>query len=294
MIIGTELFYIADGRMNTVFKFYMVAWTLLACCVPYFLQRVVETYKKVFVIKKLDAAFVSGGVLVLLVAELVFMFIDVRAGSSLFKAFFLATAVMSPAVFFFLKDRIGKNILAAGMLFIMLPAALYPVLGAIAKGGICSLNPPKPLTIDGTAYMKQLLPRPGTTTDFDMYDYQAIEWINTNIGRLDTILEAPGERMYTGVSRVSIFTGMPSYIGWGYQVSQQSGRDDVPGRTTAANYFYNNTAAPDQLLSLLHTNGIKYIYAGGIERATYPNMTRFDTVCDQVYSNPGVIIYKVR
>ena len=294
MIIGTELFYIADGRMNTVFKFYMVAWTLLACCVPYFLQRVVGAYKKIFVIKKLDAVFVSGGVIALLVLELVLMFIDSRSGSSLFKAFFLAVTVMAPVVFFFLKERVGKNVLAAGMLFIMLPAALYPVLGSIAKGGICSLNPSKPLTIDGTAYMKDLQPRAGTPTDFDKNDYQAIEWINKNIDHLDPILEAPGERMYTGVSRVSIFTGMPSYIGWGYQVSQQSGREEVPGRTTAANYFYGNNAAPEQLLSLLHSNGIKYVYVGGIERATYPNMTRFDSVGDQVYSNPGVIIYKVR
>ena len=294
MIIGTELFYIADGRMNTVFKFYMVAWTMLACCVPYLLKRLVDAYRKIFVIKKFDALFVSGGVIALLVVELGLIAIDTRAGSSLFKAFFLAVTIMAPAIFFFLKDRVGKNILAAGMLFIMLPAALYPVLGSIAKGGICSLNPSKPITIDGTAYMKDLQPRAGTPTDFDKYDYQAIEWINKNIDHLDPILEAPGERMYTGESRVSIFTGMPSYIGWGYQVSQQSGRDDTPGRTTAANYFFTNSAAPEQLLNLLHLNGIKYIYVGAIERAMYPNMAKFDLVGSQVYNNPGVIIYKVK
>lgn len=294
MIIGTELFYIADGRMNTVFKFYMVAWTLLACCVPYLLSRVIEAYKKIFANKKMDALILTASVVVLLVLELVFMFIDARTGGSMFKGFFIGITIAAPAIFFILKDRLGKHVLVSAMIFLLLPAALYPVLGSITKGLLCSINPKKAATLDGTAYMKDIAARPGSPTDFDKHDYQAIEWINTNLNRIEPILEAPGERMYTGVSRVSIFTGMPSFIGWGYQVSQQSGRQEVPGRTSMANNIFTNELNPEALLNTLRQNGIKYVYVGGIEKAIYPNTQKFALVGDAVYSNEGVTIYKVR
>lgn len=294
MIIGTELFYIADGRMNTVFKFYMVAWTLLSCCVPYLLKKVAETYKKIFVVKKYDKLFVSAGIFVLLIIELVFMFTDVKTGGGLFKAFFIAIVIMAPAVFFVLKDRIGKYVIVSGLAFLLLPAALYPVIGAVTKGVLCSMNPKKSITIDGTAYMKNLEGRAGTATDFDKYDYQAIEWINTNINRIEPILEAPGDRMYTGVSRISIFTGMPSYIGWNYQVSQQSGREDVSNRTNLANYIFSTEVNPESLLNTLRQSGIKYVYVGGIEKTTFPNTQKFALVGDPVYTNEEVVIYKVK
>jgi YYY domain-containing protein len=294
IILGSEIFYIADGRMNTVFKFYMVAWTLLACCVPYLLYRIVQAGKKAFVVKKQDTMVFSLAVAAMLIAELALMFTDARTGSGLFKALFIAIVIIAPAMYAILKDRIGKYVFVSGLLFLTVPAALYPVIGAATKAGMCSLNPGRDFTIDGTAYMKNLTPRPGAVTDFDKYDYQAIEWINNNIRRIDPILEAPGERMYSGVSRISIFTGMPSFIGWGYQVSQQSGREDVPSRTNAANYMYTNNSNPQSLLDTLHQYGIKYIYVGGIERSAYPDTQKFIQVGDIVYTNDGTVIYKVK
>ena len=294
VIVGTELFFIADGRMNTVFKFYMVAWTLLACSVPYLLKKVVEAYKKILVLKKHDILFVSLGVFVLLVIELVLMFVDSKNNSAYFKIFFISIVVVTPSIFFMLKNKIGKFVLFAGIVFLLVPAVLYPILGAITKGELCSINPAKGITIDGTAYMKNLDARQGIVTDFNKFDYEAIEWINANITQIDPILEAPGDRMYSGLSRVSIYTGMPSFIGWSYQVSQQSGRDEVPGRSSIANDIYTNKTKPEVLLNTLQQNGIKYVYVGGIEKLMYPNAPNFALVADSVYTNQEVTIYKVK
>jgi YYY domain-containing protein len=295
IIAGTELVYIADGRMNTVFKFYMVAWTFLSCGVPYLLFKIAGNFRKVLVMKKHDGYFAAGIVLALLALFLVLMAIDVKTGKSLFKGFYVALVIAVPAAFFILKDRIGKLAAVSSIIFILLPAALYPVIGAAAKDMICSINPSKGPHIDGTIYMRSMTQRPGSATDFDDDDYATIEWINSNFKSLDTVLEAPGDRMYSGLSRISIFTGMPTLIGWSYQVSQQSGRPDVSGRSNIANDIYSTMDAA-QAQSLLRQYGVKYVYVGAIEKASYSPLAlnKFAAFCDTVFTSGNAVLYRVR
>ena len=128
--------------------------------------------------------------------------------------------------------------------------------------------------------------------DFDKYDYMAIDWINKNIRRIEPILEAPGQKMYSGVSRISIFTGMPTLIGWGYQVGQQSGRRYNTRITNAATIY--RTPSPETALSMLKAENIGLVYVGTIEKKLYPgNPEKFEKIGDVIYKNEGAVLYRI-
>ncbi len=292
IVVGTELFYIADGRMNTVFKFYMVAWTLLALSVPYLAYMFMETFKKQLKLKKFDGLIAAGSAIAFLVIQGVLAFVDNRTGNGFARVFFIMAVFAAPLLFVILRDRVGKAVLAGAFIYLLVPAVLYPVLGSLTKMSICSSGFSQAPRIDGTKYMSRMEQRPGSTRDFDKYDYDSIEWINKNFKQIEPILEAPGENMYSGVSRISIFTGMPTLIGWGYQVSQQSGRD-TNTRNINANYIYGQSTV-EEALNVLKTYNIKYVYMGTIERSMYNNPMKFAGVADVVYSNAGATLYKIR
>ncbi|HDQ25522.1 MAG TPA: hypothetical protein ENN43_02105, partial [bacterium] len=259
IIMGTEIIHIADGRMNTVFKFYMVVWVLLSISVPYLAFRFVEELKKLFKEGKRDWIYITASAIGSLAVFVLAYAADANFGGGYFKPLFVTAVIAVPAVFVFAASKVTRIIFQGFVIFIMCVAAVYPFAGAMIKKNICSLNNNK-VTIDGTEYMRTMEQRRGIATDFDRHDYAAIEWINQNISRIEPILEAPGERMYTGVSRISIFTGMPTLVGWGYQVSQQSGRGrDVSERNSAARMIYS-VLEGEALMNELSRLGIKYIY----------------------------------
>jgi YYY domain-containing protein len=294
IVLGAELFFIADGRMNTVFKFYMVAWTFLSLAVPYFVYFFVEHFKKVMKIKNNDLALAAAAGAAILLAQGVLAYVDARTGNMYSKMFFIFVTFTVPIIFVVLRDKIGKALLTGAFAFLLLPAVLYTMLGGFTKMTLCSQGFSHAPRVDGTKYMQGMDQRPGSTRDFDKYDYDMIEWINRNLPGVDTILEAPGENMYSGMSRISIFTGMPTLIGWGYQVGQQSGRGvEVSARNSAAHAIYNALTAADAQ-KLLSQYNIKYIYTGTIEKSMYNNNFKFTEIADVVYSNQGAALYKVR
>ncbi len=293
--LGTELFYIADGRMNTVFKFYMVAWVLLALGVPYILKLFYDKFAKALREEKRDWLILTAGVLGLIALIFGLHYIDARQGGRFVEALFIALVILAPAAVFFLRNKTGKYIFSAALLFVLVPAVLYPVLGSAAKMSICSMGFKEKPRIDGMEYMKNLRQRPGAVRDFDRHDYQAMEWMEKNYLKIEPFLETPGENMYSGVSRISIFTGMPTLVGWGYQVGQQSGRgSEVAQRNQAANNAYR-TPSGETAKQILGSFGVKYVYSGAIEKNTYGSGTaKFDDFADKVYSNEGAELYKIR
>ncbi|MEI7640582.1 MAG: DUF2298 domain-containing protein [bacterium] len=292
IILGTELVFIADGRMNTVFKFYMVAWTFLAVSVPYLLYKVVGSMKKVFGREKFGAWIIAGVVVAFLAAAFAFRVIDNKTNYTLLQALLIITVIFAPLFLFIMKNKIGKYIFVGAFAFLLVPAVFYPLYGGFTKMAICSNGFTQKPRIDGIKYMENLAPRPGTK-DFDAYDYQAINWINKNFTTIESILEAPGQQLYSGVSRISIFTGMPSFIGWEYQVGQQSGRnDEIQKRDNTANMAYSLPAAA--LAGFVKNEDISYLYVGNIERSIYSEQDKFDAVFPAVYQNEKVKLYKIK
>lgn len=155
------------------------------------------------------------------------------------------------------------------------------------------------VTLDGTAYMR-------TSTYFDdgrpvvlEWDRQAVEWLRRNLTGLPTILEA-NTPLYRWGSRVSIYTGFPTVIGWDWHQKQQ--RSVLPGqlidrRIENVRTLYNTTDLA-QAESLLKQLRVDYVYVGELERYYYdPNgLAKFDQPgrsWSLVYQNEKVKIYAV-
>ena len=155
-------------------------------------------------------------------------------------------------------------------------------------------------TIDGTAYMKTSVymdeNRPVTLS----WDQKAFEWLKQNVRGIPTILEA-NTPLYRWGSRVSIYTGLPTVIGWDWHQKQQ--RSILPGETIDhriedVRTIYNSTD-PQQVKGLLKLYNVKYIYVGPLEKLYYdPNgLGKFDQPNDLwklVYQNEQVKIYQVQ
>jgi len=270
MILGTELLFIADGRMNTVFKFYMVAWTMLSVSVPFLLFSVMGNYAKLFAADRRSGLITAGSVLLLLAVSYAAFAYDMRRGTGIFRYMLVIIAALSPLLLIIMKNKPGKIAATAAFIFLLVPAVLYPVWGSAIKMRICGINEPKGARIDGLAFMEKSERRPGAERDYDRHDYAAIEWLGRNAKKIEPILEAPGEHMYSGVSRISIYSGLPTLIGWAYQVGQQAGRGaDINARTADSNFIY---ATPDAQAAnaKLKQYGARYVWVGGIERSMYP------------------------
>ncbi len=108
-------------------------------------------------------------------------------------------------------------------------------------------------TLDGLAYMDAWYPG----------DYEAIQWLNENVGGTPVILEdSCGGYQWCG--RVSIYTGLPSVLGWDSHESQQRYPDEVYTRLQDVKTMYT-TSDPAQMLELLHKYDVTYIYLGECE-----------------------------
>ncbi|HET9906123.1 MAG TPA: DUF2298 domain-containing protein, partial [Anaerolineales bacterium] len=154
-------------------------------------------------------------------------------------------------------------------------------------------------TIDGTAYMKTSTymddSRP-ITLDWDL---QAFEWLKENVHGIPTILEA-NTPLYRWGSRVSIYTGLPTVIGWDWHQKQQ--RSILPGQTIERRIedvrtIYDGTNL-EETKKLLGLYNVQYIYVGPLERLYYASdgLDKFDQpsdLWDLVYENEQVKIYQV-
>jgi uncharacterized membrane protein len=158
----------------------------------------------------------------------------------------------------------------------------------------------KSTTLDGTAYMQ-------TSVYYDdnrpvplKWDLTAMQWLRQNVQGIPTIVEA-NTPLYRWGSRVSIYTGLPSVIGWDWHQKQQ--RSILPGqviehRIQDTNAIFASTDQ-QQLEHLLKLYDVQYIYVGPLERIYYAGdgINKFDQPNDLwslIYSNEQVKIFKVK
>jgi uncharacterized membrane protein len=138
-------------------------------------------------------------------------------------------------------------------------------------------------------------------------DYRAILWLQNNVIGSPVIVEAaPAGVQYTWLSRISIYTGLPSVIGWQWHEQQQRVYfgSQVIQRGVDVDSFYQTTDI-SVALDFLRRYDVRYIIVGQEELGKYtpvdplvlgglPKFEMYDGIYwFEVYRDGGTVIYEV-
>ena len=182
-----------------------------------------------------------------------------------------------------LGGRIARGLWATGLVVLLAVSLIYPTLASYSKAGRFAGEP----TLDGAAHVAR----------YRKADYDAIQWLRSNVGGQPTILEAPGPQ-YSEYARVSTYTGLPTLLGWGGHELQWRGNYDEPGKREPDIDTLYRSADWRQIESLVEKYNIGYIYVGQLERDKYqlsPQATnKYRRFMDLVYDQDGVQIFRSR
>ncbi len=182
---------------------------------------------------------------------------------------------------------------------LVLLAALYPLIATRAKVAD-RWSPDAPHTLDGMTYMPYVERYEGDAVFSLAPDYEALRWLQDNVEGTPVVLEAHTIEYHWG-ARVSIYTGLPSVIGWNWHQRQQRPEysDQVWQRVNAVQQIYS-VPDPDYALSLLEQYGVDLIIVGGLERAYYDasGLIKFNRMVERgdlalVYDRDDTQIYQV-
>jgi len=249
IVIGLDVYRVEGDidRMNTIFKFYLQIWVMLALASAYMLWRL--GHGRSVPIRKLPR---------------------------------------------------GKKVWLSGLAILVLCVSIYPFLGTQVRLRN-RFDTTVTLTLDGAAYMQteQEYFDPNGVIDLTA-DYEAIRWIQNNVEGSPLILEGLTPNYRWG-GRISIYTGLPNIVGWGWHQEQQrwNYRRTVNQRIDKVARIYN-TPSPSEALDIMREYGVEYVYLGELERLYYEPTglakfeDGFDGALEEVYQNRDVRIFRVR
>lgn len=247
-IASVEFVYVVDDlqegpwqRMNTVFKFYLQAWTLVATGAAILLARLLGSVS----LPRSPAASGALGVVAGRVSEQ-------RA----------ETGARSRTA----RARIPGLAFAGIASLALLAGLVYPLMATPVRLRQDMPSTPSGLTLDGYAWMRggSIQNADGQVIDFTG-DLEAIEWLDRNASPTDVIVEA-GIGPYRGNgARISSGTGMPAVIGWDRHQYQQRYPEGIAQRMEDVRVIYNSTD-PRKKLELLRRYRVRYVIVGDVER----------------------------
>lgn len=142
-------------------------------------------------------------------------------------------------------------------------------------------------TLNGMAYLQIKAPD----------ELAAFEWLNKHVQGIPVIMEAHGDS-YQDFTRVSMNTGLPTVLGWGYHVFQRAHSwADINRRKADIELAYTSDNK-DVVAAILQRYHVALLYVGPVERRTHAggNLERFkewNDLLTPVYENPGVTIFAV-
>ncbi len=168
-----------------------------------------------------------------------------------------------------------------GLAVLLSVAALYPILATHARALDRFNKDETPLTLDGMEYMKYAVHgESGLVFRLDG-DYDLIRWFQEHVDGTPVVMEAhlfPSEYHWGG--RISIYTGLPTMLGWRFHQIQQHSLPDmnllVQTRENNAAAFYSlgGMEGIRAALRLIDHYDIEYIVVGTLERAFYGDIQR--------------------
>jgi len=186
---------------------------------------------------------------------------------------------------------------------LILGALLYPLAATPQRlnDRFLDLSP----TSNGMAFMRQAVYQDDGRPVELRYDLDAIQWLRSNVEGSPAIIEAhtgpEGVPLYRWSARFSIYTGLPTVIGWDNHQNQQRGKFAplVGARQADVAKFYNDPS-PAEALRILQKYRVSYVIVGQLERLYYDpaGLAKFDTSLngslELVYENPGTKVYRVK
>lgn len=193
-----------------------------------------------------------------------------------------------------------KRLVQVCLVILLAGAGLFPITATIEKinDRISDNIPP---TLDGMTYMAFST---YFTEDTELKlgeDYHAIRWIQDNVIGSPVLVEANTPEYRWG-SRYSIYTGLPSVIGWNWHQRQQRAvapSEWVWERVNQVEEFYQ-TADYTETQKFLERYNVSLIIVGQLEKARYSKegidkFEQFDGVLwRKVYSQGETSIYQVK
>ena len=233
------------ARMNTLFKYYLVAWVLFGVAGAYGFWRGWTAWRS------------------------------------------------RPSVY----GRAVRVSFAALVGAVGLGVMIYPVLATPVR--IQDRFHSTPLTLDGAAWMPDAVHWERDELIEMRWDADAISWLQDNVSGTPVILEAHGDQ-YRWNGRMSVYTGLPTVIGWPWHQTQQ--RNDwnlIQERARDVSSIYN-TLSKHAALELINQYRVRYIVVGDLERIYYlpHGIEKFDQMVEDdtlelAYANDGTTIYRV-
>ena len=303
--IGVELVSVKGDidRMNTVFKFYLQAWVLFGVVTAYLLWRLgpaahragrKNSARKGVAVVLIGLAFLASWAYVLL---------------ALPPPVWLAYGLLSTLLLWRLRRASWVVSMPGGLpgaAWLVVLAALFLGSSVYTVGGTRDRLRDRfqllPLTLNGLAFMEEAeynFDR-GMGVEHLTWDYQAIKWLRgPQVSGSPVVLEGQGALYRTLHDRVSIYTGLPTVLGWDNHQSQQRGYTAGIGqRVNDVHQIYSSTDW-EQARELLRKYQVEYIYVGEVERHYYPQwgldklQDRVGQDLEMAYQNEGVTIYRV-
>ncbi len=268
------------------------------------------------------------GLALTLGVELVVLSGDIGRQNTVFKfylqAWFFFSVVSGVAVAWMLHASIRwQPVLRVAWQFalvvLLTVGLLYPILATQGRFLDRFNAAETPLTLDGMEYMKYTTHGENGVWFSLEDDYQMIRWFQDNVEGSPVVMEAhqyPSEYHWNG--RISIYTGLPTILGWRFHQIQQHSLPsmDVLIQTRENNIiaFYQMTGAGgiEAAWNLIDFYDVEYVVVGLLERAVYgdivtdpttglqtaghaASLAKFDQMVDLglldvVYEDPGCLL----
>ena len=185
-----------------------------------------------------------------------------------------------------------------GLAALVLGALIYPRLATPAR--LDDRFAALPRTLDGTAFMRGVVYEERRGPISLEEDLLGIEWLRQNVAGTPAIVEGRSD-LYSWGGRFSIYTGLPTVLGWNWHQKQQRGdlAFMVDQRAEQVDAFYGDPDA-GQALRFLRRYDVEYVILGELERLYYPaeGLAKLETglggALEVAYENAALTIYRVR
>jgi YYY domain-containing protein len=203
--------------------------------------------------------------------------------NTIFKFYYQAWIVLSLAAAYIslvlLRSLRGAANVAFSMVFVfvLIVGLTYPTLSLLNKTN--NFNPPFGFTLD----------------DFDRVQREnpdeaaAIQWLRSAPDGI--VAEAVGGA-YSNYARISVYTGLPTVLGWGNHEGQWRDYALQGSRAQDIETLYTTndwTTTQD----IINRYNVRYIFVGNLERSTYHvNEEKFNRFLKPVFQQGNVTVYE--